>query len=403
MNSARKKQFSATPALLLAVVLFTFFGCNGNPGDREYNRALKLWEQGKLVRARASLEKAINKRAGSPKNAVAYNQLGLILWELNEPQKSQQAFSDSRKLDPQRFDACYNLGSVLCWGGQLSGAQEVLREAAMISPEDGRALEVLGLARLKDKDWKGASVELTAALNRDPDSLRLQTALAVVELHSSEGSAVALRRLKAVITKDPSYAPAFFNMGAIYHHWLKDKANAEKFLEGYLQLAPDGPMAELAGDILRELRGGTPRSTTAKAVTKPSTSSLRFNRPAQPNRPAAAEAFNEAFKYHVATDLKRAIAGYIKAIEFDDTYADAFYNLGLCYAGIQQLDKACAAYGHALELNPGNHDVRYALAYGYYQLKRYGDSEEQLKTILAADPDNSNAANLISLVRAQIR
>jgi tetratricopeptide (TPR) repeat protein len=402
MDYNSKKRISAVPLAFATVMLFAFFGCNDNPGDREYNRALKLWEQGKLVRSRASLEKAINKRAGSPKNAVAYNQLGAILWDLNEPQKAQQAFNDSRKLNPQRFDACYNLGSVLCWGGQLSEAREVLREAAMINPQDGRALEVLASAYLKTRDWKGAGVELNEAIRRNPDSPRIQTALAVVELHSSEGAPVAIRRLKSVIEANPDYAPAFFNMGAIYQYWLKDRANAEKFLEGYLRLAPRGPMAELANDMIRELRGEAPRVSIDRSASGSSVA-LRFNRPSKPNRPAAAEAFNEAFKFQMATDLKRAIDGYIKAIEFDDTYADAFYNLGLCYAGVQQLDKACAAYGYALELNPGNHDVRYALAYGYYQLNRYGDAEKQLRTILKAAPNNSNAANLMALVSEHVQ
>jgi tetratricopeptide (TPR) repeat protein len=404
MDYNSKKRISAVPVAFAAVMLFAFFGCNDNPGDREYNRALKLWERGKLVRARASLEKAINKRAGSPKNAVAYNQLGAILWDLNEPQKAQQAFNDSRKLNPQRFDACYNLGAVLCWGGQLSEAREVLREAAMINPQDGRALEVLASAYLKARDWKGAGVELGEASRRNPDSPRIQTAQAIVELHSSEGSPVAIRRLKSVIESHPNYAPAFFNMGAIYQHWLKDRANAEKFLEGYLRLAPDGPMAEMAGEMIRELRGEAPRVSTARSASTSAPSSvLRFNRPAKPNRPAAVEAFGEGFKHQLATDLKRAIDAYIKAIEFDDTYADAFYNLGLCYTGVQQLDKACAAYGFAVELNPGNNDARYALAYGYYQLKRYDDAKAQLQMILTADPDDSKAVNLMTLVSGRIQ
>lgn len=396
---------SVVPVLLLAAVGFAFFGCNGNPGDREYNRALKFWQRGKLVRARASMEKAINKRAGSQKNAVAYNQLGLILWELNEPQKAQQAFNDSRKLDAQRFDSCYNLGSVLSWGGQLSEAQEVLREASMIKPEDSRPLEVLAVARLKERDWKGAAVDLKAALKRNPDSVRLETAQALVDLHSSAGSATALRRLKSVIKDDPSYAPAVFNMGAIYYHWLNDGEKAEKFLNEYLQLAPEGPMAELANETIKEIRAGRYPATqsTSRIASRVEESALKFNHPAQPNRKAAADEFNQAFKYHAATDFKRAIEHYIKAIEFDDTYADAFYNLGLCYYSIQQLDKACAAYRYALKLNPGNHAVRYGLAYTYYQLKRYGDAEAELQIILQADPNNSNAANLLPLVQQASR
>lgn len=405
MKDSRKKQMSVVPAVLVTGLLFAFFGCNSNPGDSEYHRALKLWDQGKLVRARASLEKAINKRAGSQKNAVAYNQLGLILWELNEPQKAQQAFNDSRKLDARRFDSCYNLGSVLSWGGQLAEAQEVLREASMISPEDSRPLEVIAVARLKNRDWSGATADLKSALTRNPDSVRLETAQALIELHSSAGSAAAVKRLKSVIATDPTYAPAVFNMGSIYYHWLHDGAKAEKFFEEYLQLAPEGPMAELANESVKGIRAG--RYPDKQPVTKIDSgspeSSLKFNHPAQPNRKAAAAAFNEAFKYQMATDFNRAIGGYTKAIEFDDTYADAFYNLGLCYYSVQQLDKACAAYRYALNLNPGNHAVRYGLAYTYYQLTRYKDAAAELQLILRADPNNANAANLLPLVHQAAR
>ncbi len=390
------------PVIIAVIMLFSFFGCNSNPGDSEYNKALKLWKQGHLVRARASMEKAINKHAGSPQNAVAYNQLGLILWALNEPQKAQQAFNDSRKLDPNRFDACYNLGSVLSWGGQFAEAQQILTEAALLRPNDGRALEILTVAQVAEKNWNDAEINLNNALAQNPNSARLEMTRALIELHSNAGEHNVLRTLKGIRDANPEYAPVAFNMGMIYYHWLNDGKNAEKLFEEFLQLSPSGEMADLAGDTIKEIRAGRFPDTSIAANTPlaNSHSVLRFNRPEKPNRKAAQEAFSVAFKHHSDTNFDQAIKDYIKVIEFDDTYADAFYNLGLCFGSVQQLDKACAAYSESLKLNPGNQNARYGLAYTYYQLGRKDDALREVEIILSAEPTNSNAVNLKALLRS---
>ncbi len=66
----------------------------------------------------------------------------------------------------------------------------------------------------------------------------------------------------------------------------------------------------------------------------------------------------QGITYYYEGDYKRAIACYNKAIEFDPTYAVAYYDRGLAYAEKGDHDSAISDYNKAIRLDP-----RYAGAY----------------------------------------
>lgn len=55
---------------------------------------------------------------------------------------------------------------------------------------------------------------------------------------------------------------------------------------------------------------------------------------------------------------REAIYRWEKAVELDPTYAAAYNDLGIAYEHEGQLDKARKAYEKALELDPGNTQIR---------------------------------------------
>jgi Flp pilus assembly protein TadD len=84
-----------------------------------------------------------------------------------------------------------------------------------------------------------------------------------------------------------------------------------------------------------------------------------------PATPAFADARSDA-RAHVEFGIevaqrglwREAIYRWERAAEIDPTYAAAYNNLAVAYEHEGQFDKAQQAYGKALELDPGNVQVR---------------------------------------------
>ena len=66
-----------------------------------------------------------------PANIVAHLQRGLLLQAVEDNDGAQAAFRRVLKLDPGHADAHFLLGGRLALAGDLAGAEEHLREAAV--------------------------------------------------------------------------------------------------------------------------------------------------------------------------------------------------------------------------------------------------------------------------------
>ena len=71
---------------------------------------------------------------------------------------------------------------------------------------------------------------------------------------------------------------------------------------------------------------------------------------------------NAAFQ---AEDFRRAINHYQRAIEFDDSAPELYYNLGLAYYRVRSFDQAVEAYQEAVDRDPSFADAHHNLALAY--------------------------------------
>lgn len=363
-----------------AAVTLLFFGCGRQPGEKLYYEALAQWESGNLVRARTLLEKSIRRRTGSPKNADAYNRLGLLLWEIGDPQSAAEAFSESSRIDAGQTDVLGNLGVALSATGDFEDAEQVFREAALMAPNDPRPLAFAGVTYVLAGKWDDAARNLQRALERNPNDPRLQNALALAELHTGSDEA-ALNRLRAAADRNPDYAPLRFNLASIYQHWRGSPQEARRQLNLFLQQTPDNNRTALARQRLQELEdadGGI----------------LNFKRPEQRNRPAADRAFREALAAHKAGKTQEAEQGYRRALELDDRYEQAFYNLGLIYYGQNRLTVAKEAFEQAARLNPAFTAAQYNIALVEHRRDNNTAALQKLEDILSRHPDYQPATDL---------
>ena len=373
---------------ILAVLLVSvfFFGCERKPGEKLYSKAMAEWSKGNLARARALLEKSIRSRTGSAENAEAYNRLGVLLWEMGNPNDAAEAFNESCRLNAGQYDVLCNLGVALSEQNDFSAAERAFREAFLLQPDDPRPLAFAGVLYAKNQKWAEAARNLNRALGRNPDDPHLQTALALAELQTA-GTDAALKRLQAVTKKYPDYAPALFNTASIHRYWLKNQTDAKRCFELYLQKASGtNAFTVRARAELQAIADGS----TGEKIT--------FTPPRSPSRVNADKNFQKALLCHKRNDLTTAIKWYIAAIEADDTHEQAFYNLGLAYYGENRLELAGDAFAHAVKINPAFTAARYNSALAEYRMGHNDRARRELEIVLNQQPGYQPAADLMSRI-----
>jgi len=373
------------PALLIAVL---FFGCGRKPGEKLYTEALAEWKDGNLVRARALLEKSIRRRTGSMVNADAYNRLGLLLWEMGEVDAAVDAFNESCRIDAGQYGPLCNLGVALNKQNDFVAAERAFREAALLQSDDPRPLAYAGVAYLQNGKWEDASRNLRRALGRTPADPQLQTLLAITELHT-RGADVALRRLQSVVREHPDYAPALFNVASLQLHWLQNPVAARRNFELYL--------GKSSGIDVFSAKARAHLQALGDPVEK---IGLNIQSPKKANRNAADKLFRKALALHREGKLEDAIDTYTKALEEDDTYERAFYNLGLAYYAFGEMALAGEAFGRAVQLNPAFTDARYnAALVNHYHLNQTDQALRELNVVLSQKPDYQPAIDLLARIK----
>ncbi len=277
-------------ALTAAVFLFAA-SCSKPPGRAEYDRGLYELKRDNAVRARAMFEKSIARRPGSEENALAYNYLGVAAWKLGQYKTAQEAFEDSRRLSPTIVEPVYNLALLYLHEGNEVRAMQLLQEASQIDEEDPRPLEYLGQLYMERQQWPAARRALYAALGRAPNSARILSSLAVVDLYQS-GPAKSIESHLIALEKDSRYAPALFNIGLLYQTRLQDPERAHGYFKRFLAQKPSGPAADFARAALSpESRPASPArdedAAPAPLLPAASTASPAVQPPAAPVTPVA--------------------------------------------------------------------------------------------------------------------
>jgi tetratricopeptide (TPR) repeat protein len=286
-----------TLAVALAVA-----SCSKPPGQAEFDRGVFELRRNNPVRARALFEKSIARRPGSEENAIAYNYLGVAAWRLGQYRAAQEAFEDSRRLNPTLAEPVYNLAMLHRQAGEYAEAARLLEQAARLDESDPRPLEVLASLYAQNRQWPLARRSLHAALNRAPNSARILTALATIDLHTV-GPEKSIESHLIALEKDARYAPALFNVGLIYQTRLGDAERAATYFRRFLALKPSGPAAEYAKKMLQlptmpvARADSTPPPLRAAPTVEPNplsapaatvaTSAVALPTPIQPTAPLA--------------------------------------------------------------------------------------------------------------------
>jgi Flp pilus assembly protein TadD len=186
------------------------------PALKEYERAQKAAREGDGKRAVESLKKAVELY---PDFMLAYNDLGLAYFRLNQLEDAAEALRKAIKLAPDNTTPMLNYGIVLFYQKQYPQAEEQLR--AVLKKREGAAKAHLFLGRSLIRQTKYAEAE---------QSLR-----------------------RAVELGGPEVNEGYRFLGGIYME-TGDNKRAVEALEKYLTLEPNAKDAAAVREILAKLR-----------------------------------------------------------------------------------------------------------------------------------------------------
>jgi Tfp pilus assembly protein PilF len=91
-----------------------------------------------------------------------------------------------------------------------------------------------------------------------------------------------------------------------------------------------------------------------------------------------------------SANYNKAIEYYQKAIEIDDAYFDAYYNLGLAFSLILDFDKAIEYYNKAITLNDTIADTFFSLGFIYMEKQDYDKAIEMFNKGIIIDDTNED-------------
>ncbi len=101
--------------------------------------------------------------------------------------------------------------------------------------------------------------------------------------------------------------------------------------------------------------------------------------------------FNDGNNLYRRGDLEGALDAYNKVIEFDSTFYQACYQIGVISTRMGDIDQAVSFYSKALEIAPTFYKGWYALGLAYNKLAEYEEALSALQKALDVDPTYQKA------------
>ena len=252
-----------------------------------------------------------------------------------------------------------------------------------------------------------------------------QTHIAAAERHEeAKEMAKAVEEYRQALELTPDYPDIHFRMGALYARFGMSLESMEAYrralaihsgyLEARIQLAflllADGRQAEAA----REFEAA--RGLSIRAIEDPyrkATEALERGdaRAAEEWMRETFQRRPENFSFHYRRglhclkeeQLAAAAENFRQAIVFNPNFADVHNYLGVACGEMEHWDEAIAAFQRALEVNADYPVARLNLAFILAAAGRDKEAIDELRAVLAREPDNQAALTKLEELQAPKR
>jgi len=202
--------------------------------------------------ASTPLQKAKADVRRNPQSASAYVALAGAYSQVNLYNDAYVALCTAERLDPNSYDAAYQLGLTLLNLGSLREALGWARTAAKLRPNSAQAHELVGRTMLAMVQAGPAVAELKRAVTLDGDNLVARLNLTAAYAMKGDMPS-ALNQARAVVQRKPDSAQAHFSLADLLER-TGDNAGAETEYKKVVSLDPRSRDARvrLAAMLLRQ-------------------------------------------------------------------------------------------------------------------------------------------------------
>lgn len=129
---------------------------------------------------------------------------------------------------------------------------------------------------------------------------------------------------------------------------------------------------------------------------------LSPRKPKAGDRLAASAEFTKARAAETDSHLADAAQSYLKAVQLDPAWFEAQYNCGVLEYRLKNFRQSLAASEMALAIQPDSSDARYNFALALKASGYVTDAVNELKKVVAANPDESSAHLALGDIYAQL-
>ncbi len=217
--------------------------------DKNVEAILKLAELYLYVKKNDKSIEYINMALKIDKyNAKAYFMKGMNFKQKHDTAKAISSMQTAVEQDQQYYNAYVQLG-LLCAAKHNPLAPQYYKNALRINPKSTEAWYDLGKYYQDEGDWNNALSSYNSLLSIDPSYKFAQYNIGVVYFTGLKKNSDAIEHFTEAIIIDPKYVAAYYARGVVY----KEMKNARKAKADFDACIANSPDYEPALEILKEM------------------------------------------------------------------------------------------------------------------------------------------------------
>jgi len=302
--------------------------------QQTYNEAVELLQQGKAADAIALVEAAGKAGVHDPS---LYNLQGLAASELGRDDEAQQCFQEVIRLSPKSALGYNNLGVLLSKQGHYKNAAANFREAQARDPRNFTALLGLGTSLAALKKYAEAAQYLQKAWDVRTGDFQTGYEWAHALLEAKQAAAANNVLRKVAVPQETALAVKYYSLAGAIADSLHDGPAAEK---AYRRAYALDPSYEIYLALVQSSFSGSASSGSTDAPPAPPVGLS----------PAQNQTLGLLFLSH--DRYKEAIPPLEQSLRQDETNEAATLNLALAYKGAGEGSAALELIRRTLERTP---------------------------------------------------
>ena len=352
--------------------------------------------------------------SGDTNNAGILFSIGLVKNRLGDKTGAINSYKKALQLKPSYFEASFNLGNLYLALKRYDLSVMILEKTVALAGgvKRSRTLSSLGIAYHRVGKYSLAEESLIESVNLDPSSLKPRFELA--ELYADTGRMVDAEDIyNEILLLDELNSQAYIGLAelslangdvdtaiTILNETLIINSNLDEArIKLALLLVNKGEPGQAKSHLVWIATNGNNKEAALFQLDRIEYSQHRFNDALN----YYLQAFNLSEKTNIESlnnlgitqkalgNLEDAKLSFMQAVEIDEMYYKAHYNLGLLYLDEEEYQNAEKAFNLVLSLKPDHPEAWHNLAFVFSQKGMYRVSIDAYEETLRIEPSNIKA------------